>query len=235
MGIEKVLPTWRDLEVFLQLLPRSTTAERMNPYTSFWTGVTPGRRPAGVPPRAARQRPDQRAGRPGRPPGAALHPLLGLPERLPGLRAHRRPRLRLGLPRADRRDPHAAARAASSTPSSLPFASSLCGACYEVCPVKIDIPACSSTCAPGWSTTSSPDTRREPGSRGHAQPAWTMREPRRWAGRCGSGRGAGGCWGGAPAGSGTCPVRWAPGPPSRDLPRPPRQTFRDWWRAERSR
>jgi L-lactate dehydrogenase complex protein LldF len=24
--------------------------------------------------------------------------------------------------------------------SSLPFASSLCGACYEVCPVKIDIP-----------------------------------------------------------------------------------------------
>ena len=24
---------------------------------------------------------------------------------------------------------------------SLPFASSLCGACYEVCPVKIDIPA----------------------------------------------------------------------------------------------
>ncbi len=24
---------------------------------------------------------------------------------------------------------------------SLPYASSLCGACYEVCPVKIDIPA----------------------------------------------------------------------------------------------
>ena len=40
-GIEKVLPTWRDLEVFLQLLPRSSTAERMNPYTSMWTGVTP--------------------------------------------------------------------------------------------------------------------------------------------------------------------------------------------------
>ena len=31
MGIEKVLPEWRDLEVFLQLLPRSSTAERMNP------------------------------------------------------------------------------------------------------------------------------------------------------------------------------------------------------------
>ena len=42
MGIEKVLPEWRDLEVFLQLLPRSSTAERMNPYTSLWTGVRPG-------------------------------------------------------------------------------------------------------------------------------------------------------------------------------------------------
>ena len=42
MGIEKVLPAWRDLEVFLQLLPRSSTAERMNPYTSLWTGVRDG-------------------------------------------------------------------------------------------------------------------------------------------------------------------------------------------------
>ena len=42
MGIEKVLPSWQDLEVFLQLLPRSSTAERMNPYTSLWTGVRDG-------------------------------------------------------------------------------------------------------------------------------------------------------------------------------------------------
>ena len=42
MGIEKVLPEWRDLEVFLQLLPRSSTGERMNPYTSLWTGVRDG-------------------------------------------------------------------------------------------------------------------------------------------------------------------------------------------------
>src|SRR5262249_38182672 len=33
MGIEKVIPSWRDLAVFLQLLPRSSTGERMNPYT----------------------------------------------------------------------------------------------------------------------------------------------------------------------------------------------------------
>ena len=42
MGIEKVLPEWRDLEVMLQLLPRSSTAERMNPYTSLWRGVREG-------------------------------------------------------------------------------------------------------------------------------------------------------------------------------------------------
>ena len=42
VGIEKLVPTWEDLEVFLRLLPRSSTGERMNPYTSIWTGVTPG-------------------------------------------------------------------------------------------------------------------------------------------------------------------------------------------------
>lgn len=44
-GIEKVIPTFRDLEVFLQLLSRSATGERMNPYNSIWTGVTPGDAP----------------------------------------------------------------------------------------------------------------------------------------------------------------------------------------------
>src|SRR4028119_1306111 len=42
MGIEKVIPEFRDLEVMLQLLPRSSTGERMNPYTSLWTGVHEG-------------------------------------------------------------------------------------------------------------------------------------------------------------------------------------------------
>src|ERR1017187_4274003 len=41
-GIEKVLPLFQDLEVMLQVLARSATGERMNPYTSLWTGVTPG-------------------------------------------------------------------------------------------------------------------------------------------------------------------------------------------------
>ena len=39
---EGAAPTVADLEVMLQLLPRSSTGERMNPYTSLWTGVTDG-------------------------------------------------------------------------------------------------------------------------------------------------------------------------------------------------
>ena len=46
MGVEKILSSWRDMEVFLQLLPRSSTGERMNPYTSFWSGVREGDGPA---------------------------------------------------------------------------------------------------------------------------------------------------------------------------------------------
>ena len=42
MGIEKVVAEWRDLGVLLQLLPRSATGERMNPYTSLWSGVRDG-------------------------------------------------------------------------------------------------------------------------------------------------------------------------------------------------
>ena len=109
MGIEKVVPTWRDLEVFLQLLPRSSTGERMNPYTSAWTGVTPGDGPQAFHlvlldnGRTAALADDVG------PRGAALHQVQRLHERLPGLRAHRRARLRLGLPRADRRGAVAAA------------------------------------------------------------------------------------------------------------------------------
>jgi L-lactate dehydrogenase complex protein LldF len=45
VGIEKIVPTWTDLEVFLQLLPRSATGERMNPYTSTWPGSSPATDP----------------------------------------------------------------------------------------------------------------------------------------------------------------------------------------------
>ena len=139
MGIEKILPTWRDLEVFLQLLPRSSTGERMNPYTSFWTGVTPGDGPQEfhlvLLDNGRTQVLADEVGR------SALHCIrcsaclnvCPVYERAGGhaygsvypgpIGAILTPQLK-GVQNA----------------SSLPFASSLCGACYEVCPVKIDIP-----------------------------------------------------------------------------------------------
>jgi L-lactate dehydrogenase complex protein LldF len=48
VGIEKVVRTWAELEPLLRLLPRSSTGERMNPYTSLWSGVTPGDGPQEV-------------------------------------------------------------------------------------------------------------------------------------------------------------------------------------------
>jgi L-lactate dehydrogenase complex protein LldF len=140
MGIEKVLPEWRDLEVFLQLLPRSSTAERMNPYTSLWTGVRPGDGPeefhlvlldGG--------RTDVLADELGR---QALHCIRcsaclnvcpvysrvggqAYESVYPGpIGAVLSPQL-FGL------DEH----------PTLPWASSLCGACYDACPVKIEIPS----------------------------------------------------------------------------------------------
>ena len=89
-----------DLEVFLQLLPRSSTGERMNPYTSLWTGVTAGDGPQEfhvvlLDNGRTRVLADE-VGRQ----ALALHPLQRVPQRLPRLLAHRRPRLRLGLSRA---------------------------------------------------------------------------------------------------------------------------------------
>ena len=140
MGIEKVLPAWRDLEVFLQLLPRSSTARADEPVHVAVDRRARRRRPAEFHLVLLDDGRTRRARRRGRPPGAALHPLLGLPERLPGLRAHRRPGLRVGLSRARSARSSRRSCTGSTQAPTLPWASSLCGACYEVCPVKIDIP-----------------------------------------------------------------------------------------------
>ncbi len=139
IGIEKLVPTLADLEVFLQLLPRSATGERMNPYTSLWTGVSDGDGPQ------------------------ELHVVLldngrtrVLADEI-GRQALHCIRCSACLnvcPVYSRTGGHAYGSVypgpigAILTPQligienapSLPFASSLCGACYEVCPVKIDIP-----------------------------------------------------------------------------------------------
>ena len=140
MGIEKVVPAWADLEVFLQLLPRSATGERMNPYTSIWSGVRPGDGPQQVHlvlldngRTAALADPVGRQ---------ALHCIrcsaclnvCPVYERVGG---HAYGSVYPG--------PIGAVLSPQLTGigdnASLPFASTLCGACYEVCPVAIDIPS----------------------------------------------------------------------------------------------
>jgi len=138
MGIEKVLPEWRDLEVMLQLLPRSSTGERMNPYTSLWTGVRSGDGPRRFHlVLLDNGRTNVLADEVGRQALACIRCSACLnacpvysrvgghayESIYPGpIGAILTPQLRPG--EAD----------------TLPWASSLCGACYEVCPVKIDIP-----------------------------------------------------------------------------------------------
>ena len=139
MGIEKVVPRWDDMAVFLQLLPRSSTAERMNPYNSVWSGTRAGEGPeefhlvlldngrTGVlADEAARDTLNcircsaclnicpvyERTG--GRAYGSTYPGPIG---------AILTPQL-----------------TASPEAATLPFAASLCGACSEVCPVKIDLP-----------------------------------------------------------------------------------------------
>jgi L-lactate dehydrogenase complex protein LldF len=138
-GIEKVLPRYRDLEVVLQLLGRSATGERMNPYNSIWTGVTPGDGPQ------------------------KFHvilldngrsSILGRKTERQTLKCIRCAACMNSCPVYRQTGGHAYGSVypgpigAILTPQlmqmhyaqTLPFASSLCGACYEACPVKINIP-----------------------------------------------------------------------------------------------
>ena len=140
-GIDKVIPRFQDLEVFLQLLPRSATGERMNPYNSVWTGVDP----------AEQDGPKH------------FHVILLDNQRTEILRDEEARQtlncIRCGAcqnacPVYRQTGGHAYGSVyagpigAILTPQlmqmehaqSLPYASSLCGACYEVCPVKINIP-----------------------------------------------------------------------------------------------
>jgi L-lactate dehydrogenase complex protein LldF len=138
-GIEKVLSRFQDLEVMLQVLARSATGERMNPYTSVWTGVTPGDGPQ------------------------KFHVVL-LDNGRSSILAKKTERQTLkcircaacmnACPVYRQTGGHAYGSVypgpigAILTPQlmqmhhaqTLPYASSLCGACYEVCPVKINIP-----------------------------------------------------------------------------------------------
>ena len=138
-GIEKVLPRFQDLEVFLQTLPRSATGERMNPYNSVWTGVSTGDGPEEFHVILL----DNGRSR-----------ILHDEEARQTLKCIRCGACQNACPVYRQTGGHAYGSVyagpigAILTPQlhkledseSLPYASSLCGACYEVCPVKIDIP-----------------------------------------------------------------------------------------------
>jgi L-lactate dehydrogenase complex protein LldF len=138
-GIDKVVPRYQDLEVLLQLLPRSATGERMNPYTSVWTGVH-----AGDGPRVFHVVLMDNA----------RTEILADEEGRQTLNCIRCGACQNACPVYRQTGGHAYGSVyagpigAILTPQlqemqyaqSLPYASSLCGACYEVCPVKINIP-----------------------------------------------------------------------------------------------
>ncbi len=218
VGIEKLIPTFRDLEVFLQLLPRSSTGERMNPYNSIWTGVAEGDGPREV------------------------HIVLLDNGRTNALRDHvGRQALRCircaaclnVCPVYERTGGHAYGATypgpigAILTPllvgvehaPQLPFASSLCGACYEVCPVEIDIP----TILVKLRHDAVKAKPHKVQDATFAAAATAMSGRRRWTAALRSAKLM-------------RFVRHAAPPPlsrwthTRDLPDPPAEPFRDWWR-----
>ena len=234
MGIEKVLPSFADLEVFLQLLPRSSTGERMNPYTSLWTGVTEGDGPRN------------------------FHLVL-LDNGRTATLADEVGRQALSCIRCsaclnvcpvyERTGGHAYGSVypgpigAVLTPqlvgvenaASLPFASTLCGACYDACPVKIDIPEVLVHLRAEAVEAKRRD-RLLPSTEALAMKAAgaVLSSPRRLAAAqrlaALGGRlvGRGGRIGALPGPF----ARWSA---TRDTPAPPQESLRAWWRRTRTR
>jgi L-lactate dehydrogenase complex protein LldF len=242
MGIEKVLPRWRDLEVFLQLLPRSSTGERMNPYTSIWTGVTPQDGPAEfhlVLLDNGRTR--VLADGVGR---QALHCIrcsacLNVCPVYTRTGGHAYGSVYPGPIGAILTPQLVGLGDGSGQPASLPYASTLCGACYDVCPVAIDIPEVL------VHLRGQIQARRartvagalDPEARAMQVLAWTFASERRYERMQRLAR----------LGQRPFVRRGAEGPvidrlpgilagwtAVRDLAPTPAQSFRDWWRARRA-
>ena len=138
-GIDKVVPRFQDLEVLLQLLPRSATGERMNPYNSIWTGVNPADGPRTFHVVLMDN---------------ARTEILADEEARQTLHCIRCGACQNACPVYQQTGGHAYGSVYSGPIGSiltplydsvsanphLPHASSLCGACLTACPVKINIP-----------------------------------------------------------------------------------------------
>ena len=234
MGVEKLVPAWRDMEVFLQLLPRSSTGERMNPYTSFWTGVRPGDGPREFHlvlldngrTRVLADQVGRQALRCIR--CSACHNVCPVYSRVGGhayesvypgpIGAILTPQLQ-GM----------------KSGRSLPYASSLCGACYEVCPVEIDIPRVLVHLR-GRVVDTEPSWKPEKAAMKAMYRVFSSRRSFERAQRAARLGARPLVRGGRGEGQGRIPrLPWplSGWTDTRDLPEPPAETFRDWWRRER--
>jgi L-lactate dehydrogenase complex protein LldF len=219
LGIEKLVPTWRDLEVFLQLLPRSSTGERMNPYTSMWSGATEGQEFHLVLLDNGRTA------------------VLADPDGRAALRCIRCSACLNVCPVYERTGGHAYGSVypgpigavlspqlvgmSDPASASLPYASSLCGACYDACPVAIDIPA--------MLVHLRNQVPHPPAERAVMRAAaYAMGSPRRWTTTLRAAR-LGRLLGRRHGRIGTLPPPLSGWTASRDAPLPPTETFRDWW------
>ncbi|MFN8098754.1 MAG: LutB/LldF family L-lactate oxidation iron-sulfur protein [Dermatophilaceae bacterium] len=235
MGIEKLVPRWRDLEVFLQLLPRSSTGERMNPYTTLWTGTTAYDQSGDGPQTFHLVLLDN----------GRSH-ILADPMGKAALRCIRCSACLNVCPVYERAGGHSygsiypgpigailspqlTGLTGDSVNDSLPYASTLCGACYEVCPVKIDIPSILVDLRAQHVEAQSASSRMPtPESAAMSAAAFAMTDPRRFAlatraMRLGRPFVKDGALRGPLAAVMTGWTR------SRDIPPIPTQTFRQWW------
>jgi L-lactate dehydrogenase complex protein LldF len=220
-GIEKIIPRAQDLATFLKLLARSATGQALSVYTSFLSG-----------PRRAGEidGPDE------------FYVLLldnGRTKLLPD-RAKRQSLYCIRCAACLNTCPvyrkigghsfpwvYSGPIGAIITPQlmgvshepGLPFASSLCGACAEVCPVKIDIPQVLLDLRSEVKKSETREKKNRLEKLAYGIFAWVMTHPRIYA------------WAGSMARHAPVvnvgPVRaWTS---ERDLPPMPRQSFREIW------
>ena len=230
MGMERIVPRWEDAAVILEVLARSATGQKLSVYTNVVTGPRKEDDPDG---------PDE------------VHVVIvdnGRSDILAGETAEILACIRCGAclnvcPVFRSVGGHAYGTVYSGPVGSvvtpglhglepwweLPYASTLCGACEEVCPIRIQIPsmllalrqqAAAGGSLPGW---------LERGMRRYTRvttDAGKWESSKRWSSRL-AGLVASKGWIRRLPGAGG---RWTQ---HRDLPRPAKESFSEWWRLNR--